>query len=231
MSAGIAVRKPASKTRQPNPLPAGLAGVHRPLLVCGILSSLLYVAMLIVVPMQWPGYSSGSQTVSELSAIDAPTRSLWVTLGTVYTLLFVAFGWGVLLSADRAKALRIAGSLMIVQGLMGLLWPPMHARGTEFTLTDVLHIGWTMMTLLLMLLAIGFGAAAMGKRFRLYSIVTVATFVLFGTFTGIAAPRVAADLPTPWLGVWERINVGAFLLWVVVLAAALLRHRETPPEA
>jgi hypothetical protein len=25
------------------------------------------------------------------------------------------------------------------------------------------------------------------------------------------------------LGVWERINIGAFLLWVVVLAVALLR--------
>jgi hypothetical protein len=40
-------------------------------------------------------------------------------------------------------------------------------------------------------------------------------------------PRIAADLPTPWVGVWERINVGAFLLWVVVLATALLR---TPAE-
>jgi flavodoxin len=30
-------------------------------------------------------------------------------------------------------------------------------------------------------------------------------------------------LPTPWIGVWERINVGVFLLWVIVLASALLR--------
>jgi hypothetical protein len=55
------------------------------LLVCGVLSSVLYVAMNVFVAMQWAGYSSASQTVSELSAIGAPTRPLWVPLGLVYT--------------------------------------------------------------------------------------------------------------------------------------------------
>ena len=43
--------------------------------------------MNVFVAMQWENYSSVSQTVSELSAIDAPTRPLWVPLGIVYTLL------------------------------------------------------------------------------------------------------------------------------------------------
>jgi len=34
--------------------------------------------------------------------------------------------------------------------------------------------------------------------------------------------RVGADLSTPWVGIWERINIGVFLLWVVVLAITLL---------
>ena len=54
---------------------------RRLLLCCGIISSLLYVAMNVFVAMQWKDYSSTSQTVSELSAIGAPTRSLWVALG------------------------------------------------------------------------------------------------------------------------------------------------------
>ena len=57
------------------------------LLVCGIVSSLLYVAMNVFVPMQWEGYSSASQTISELSAIGAPTRSLWAVPGAFYTYL------------------------------------------------------------------------------------------------------------------------------------------------
>ena len=99
------------------------------LLVCGILSSLLYAAMLVVVPLRWAAYSSASQTVSELSAIGAPTRSLWVSLGILYTMLALAFGCGVWLSAGRRPALRVAGGALIVQSLIGLFWPPMHLRG------------------------------------------------------------------------------------------------------
>ena len=54
-------------------------------LICGILSSLLYAAMTVFIAMQWEGYSSASQTVSELSAIGAPTRSLWLLPGALYT--------------------------------------------------------------------------------------------------------------------------------------------------
>ena len=50
--------------------------VQNILLACGIRSSLLYAAMLVVVPMRWDAYSSASQTVSELSAIAAPTSGL-----------------------------------------------------------------------------------------------------------------------------------------------------------
>jgi hypothetical protein len=42
------------------------------LLVCGILASLLYVVMTLLVGMLWEGYSAASQTISELSAIGAP---------------------------------------------------------------------------------------------------------------------------------------------------------------
>lgn len=200
--------------------------VRKVLLVCGILSSLLYVAMNIFVPMQWEGYSSASQTVSELSAIGAPTRPLWVLLGTAYTLLVAAFGWGVWRSAAGNRPLRVVGGLMVVYGVIGLFWPPMHLRGTEFTLTDTMHIVFAMVTVLLMLLAIGFGSVAFGKRFRFYSVATVVILIAFGALTGLDGPRIAANLPTPWVGVWERINISVFLLWVVVLAVALLRIQQ-----
>ena len=34
-------------------------------------------------------------------------------------------------------------------------------------------------------------------------------------------------MSTSWVGVGDRIQVGAFLLWIVVLAIALLRIRDT----
>ena len=202
--------------------------VRKLLLICGILSSLLYVAMNVFVAMQWEGYNSASQTVSELSAIGAPTRSLWVFLGIAYTLLVTAFGWGVWASARRNRPLRVVGGLMVAYGVIGLAWPfaPMHLRGAEFTLTDTMHIVLAMVTVLFYLLVLGFGAAAFGKRFRLYSIATMVILGAFGALTGLDGPRIAANLPTPWAGVWERINIGVFLLWIVVLAMALLRAEK-----
>jgi hypothetical protein len=200
------------------------------LLICGIISSLFYVAINIFVPLRFPGYSSVSQTVSELSAVGAPTRPLWVPLGIVYALLGAAFGWGVWKSAVGNRPLRIAGGSIFINGVISLFWPPMHQREVLAagggTLTDTLHIIFSMVTVLLFVLSIGFGAAAFGKRFRLYSIATMVTLAAFGVLTGLNAPRLEANLPTPLMGVWERINIGVYLLWVVVLAVILLRRKR-----
>jgi hypothetical protein len=205
------------------------------LLLCGLLSSVLYVAMNVFVPMQWEGYSSASQAVSELSAIDAPTRPLWVPLGIAYTLLLTAFGWGVWQSAGLNRSLRIVGGLLIANGLVGLGWPPMHLREVLAagggTLTDTLHIVWSIVTVLLMMLSIGVSATAFGRRFRHYSIATMLILVVFGTLAGMDAPNLEANLPTPWLGVWERISIGVDMLWVAVLSIALLRSENRRPSA
>ena len=204
------------------------------LLVCGILSSLLYVVMTVVVAMQYPGYSSASQTISELSAIGAPTRPLWALLGPVYAVLVIAFGFGVLKSAGPSRALRIVGALILVGfsiTSVGWTFAPMHTREVLAagggTLEDTMHIALGFATVALTLLTVGFGAAALGKRFRFYSIATIATIIAFGVLTGMDSAGVSANLPTPWIGVWQRIAWGAFLLWVGVFAIALLRLGET----
>jgi hypothetical protein len=206
--------------------------VRKALLICGILSSLLYVAMNIFVAMQWEGYSFASQTISELSAVGAPTRPLWVLLGIAYALLVTVFGWGVWESASRNRALRVVGGLLVAYGVTGIGWPfaPMHQRAVLATgggtLADTMHIVFSIVTGLVTTVAMGFGAAAFGKRFRLYSIATIVIFIVFIALTGLDGPRVAANLPTPWVGVWERIFMGVFLLWVAVLAIALLRIED-----
>jgi hypothetical protein len=202
----------------------GVDRVRRGLLVCGVASSIYYALMTVYVTSQAEGYSSISQAISELSAIDAPTRPLWVALGIPYTLLMIAFGWGVWLSAGPSRALRAAGALFVAEALIGAFWPPMHLRGAETTLTDTLHIWWTAGWLAVMLTAMGLAAAVLGRRFRLYTLATLAAFVGFGALTSIDAPRLAAGLPTPYLGLWERINMGAGMLWIAVLALTLLRR-------
>ena len=224
---GVAITSP-DRTATAEPVSESRRTVRELLLICGILSSLLYAAMLVFIPLQWEGYSSASQAVSELSAIGAPTRGLWGALGVAWTVLYAAFGWGVWLSTGPSRAMRVVGSVIIASALLGLFWPPMHLRGAEVTLTDRLHIVWTMVNGALTLLAMGFGAAAFGKRFRVYSIATMVILLGAGAVTGTYASRVAAGLPTPGMGVWERINIAVWLLWVGVLAVTLLRRTPSP---
>jgi hypothetical protein len=122
--------------------------VRKVLLVCGILSSLLYVATVVLAAIRWEGYSSTSQTVSELIAIDAPTTPLVVPLFVIYSLL-------------------------------------------------------------------------------VYAIATILILLVFGILAGLDGSRLAANLPTPWMGVWERINIFGYMLWVVVLTIVLLRVQDT----
>lgn len=206
--------------------------MQRTLLVCGIASSLLYVVINIIVTMQWKGYDSASQVVSELSAIGAPTRTLWMVLCTPYSLLIIAFALGVWKSAGENRFLRIAGGLMIAYGALGIPWffAPMHLRETLAagggTFSDSMHIALAGVTQIIYLLALGYAAAALGRKFRIYSIATVIVLLVFGVLTFLDSPGVSTNQPTPLIGVWERINIGVFLLWVVVLATILLRKER-----
>lgn len=208
---------------------------RRPLLVCGILAPVLYVAMTLFVGLLWQSYSILSGVPSELSAIGAPTRSLWVSLGAVYAVLMIAFGWGVWTSAPRNRALRVVGALLVANAVVGQFWPPMHQRAVLAagggTLTDTLHLAWAGITGLFFMLIVGFGSAALGRRFRVYSIATIVIVLACGAVTGTYASRIQADLPTPWVGAWERISIAAFMAWIAVLATALLRAPALPtPE-
>jgi NADH:ubiquinone oxidoreductase subunit 2 (subunit N) len=83
------------------------------------------------------------------------------------------------------------------------------------------------------LAAVAAGASMGGRAFRLYSFVSLVVMLGFGVLTSVLAPALASDDPTPWFGLTERIDIGAFLLWVIVLALSLLRtapRRHAPPR-
>ena len=203
--------------------------LRKALLVCGVLSSLLYVGADLLAAARVPGYHDfTSQAISELTAVGAPTRGSVEPLLIAYDFLIIAFGVGVWRSAGRKRAMRLVGGLLAGIGVLGLVaipFTPMHLRGTGSLSSDAPHIAVTGVIVLFILSAVGVGAFLFGRGFRLYSLATLATLLVFGTWTSFEAARLVADQPTPWLGVSERIHIGAYLLWVLVLAVMLLRSR------
>jgi hypothetical protein len=219
---------PAADTRQI---------VRKVLLACGVLSSALYiVAADVVAASLFDGYSRISQNISELFAFGAPSRTAFLALGLVYSVLVIAFGIGVLASAGGKRALRVAGWMVIVYGSLGFTGPffSMSQRSAiegPMAFNDLMHIILTAALVLSLIAVIVLAATAFGTRFRLYSIATLVAMVVGGALTAMQAPQLAAGEPTPWMGLTERLGIGPSLLWLAVLAVALWRRQGTGPDS
>jgi Protein of unknown function (DUF998) len=182
------------------------------LLGCGVVSSFLYAATDVLAGVRYDGYSFKSQAVSELSAAGVPTRPLVVALSTPYNALVIALGVGVWMVPGRRRAGRLAAALLIGSAVVGevtTLFFPMDQRGAEETLRGSLHPPLTAVMSLFIAAAMISAAALQGRRFRVYSIGTILTLVVFGALAARYAPQLEAGEPTPWLGVLERINIYA----------------------
>jgi Protein of unknown function (DUF998) len=204
------------------------------LLVCGVLSSALYLAADVFAWQRYPGYSPVSQVFSELLAAGAPTRPLMVTLvGVPYNLLVVALGLGVWLSPIHARAARIIGVLLVLYAIFsfaGGTFFNMDMRGSEPSPQGAVHPVATALMSVCILYTVGVGATLHGLTFRLYSIATLVTLVVFGVLAGLEAPHLAANEPTPWVGLIERVNIYAWMLWVAVLAMSLWAVQNRIPS-
>ena len=199
------------------------------LLVCGILAIPLYAATDVLAGTLYPDYSFTDQAVSELFAIGAPTSGFVIPLFTLYSLLVLAFALGVWASAGRNRALHILALMVVANAINGLvLWNffPMHMRGTEVTFTDTMHLILAATGGIIGALAVGFGAIAFGRRFRIYSILTIVAMFAPTILTFAFVPQVTANESSPWIGLLERTAFAVYWQWQIVLAIVLLRKER-----
>ena len=189
------------------------------LLAAGPLSSLLYVVFTDgIAASQWAGYRRTEQMVSELFAVGSPGYSVTAPFTWLYTVVFTAFGVGAWISVRGKRALRIGAGLLIAYGLwniMGAIFPLRIGDDSSIPM----HIVVTNIQLALMVAAMCFVAAGFHGWMRVYSIVSLAASALLGIIAFMAAPG-----PNLVLGISERISIGAFLLWVAVLAIVLWKR-------
>ncbi len=99
----------------------------------------------------------------------------------------------------------------------------MDLRGTVGSQRDARHIAATFVMSIFIVAVMAFGAFARGKRFR-YSLATIAIVVVFGTLAGLLARPMPGS--TPGLGLAERVNIYATMLWMASLAASLWRPQS-----
>lgn len=200
------------------------------LLACGILYAALYPLVNdVIAATLYDGYSRLDQAVSELSAVGAPTQRFLTAVGPILSLIFIAFGIGVLRAAGPRRSLKAAGALIIAHGAMGFLWmlAPMSRReviaASGPTPADTMHQILAGLTGLFVSAYVATAAIAFGWKFRLYSVATIAVALVFGILSGRVG-NIEAGEPTPWMGLIQRTGIGAWLVWMTVLAVVLIRE-------
>jgi hypothetical protein len=194
------------------------------LLVCGILSGILYPTADIVAALRYPGFSYTDQAVSELFAIGAPTATLVVVLFSISTALLLPLALGIWRSAPSRRVVRFVAIMLVLHALDALaLWNffPMHMRGQQPTFTDTMH---GLLAIDPFFLAVMIAAAVAWKgRFRVYTIATIVAGALLASYGLRFIPAVIANEPTPYMGLAERAGHYLNNLWFVVLSVRLLR--------
>ena len=204
---------------------------HRLLMLCGILAPVVYVAAVILGGILSPDYSHKSQAVSELIEAGAPNKGILNPLFAVYNLLTGAFGVGLFLTvrASSQTERRLSGSLgafaLIFEAVVGFLtiFFPQDPRDAAPTLTGATHIALAGLSSLatavtILLIGLWFRKIPVLRGYGTYSFITVAIIFVTG---GLAAWTVPTN--NPFAGVFERLVIGAFLQWLVVIGLRMYR--------
>jgi hypothetical protein len=195
----------------------------------------LYIGAEVYAWTQNPGYSPISQAFSELLAEGAPSRPFMVAIaGAPYNLLVAALGVGVWMSSNGRRPARIAAALLMLYAVISYLGGTvfqMDPRGAEGSVRTMLHERATAVMVVSMLLAMTVGAFLHGIRFRLYSLGTLLTVLVFAGLSFQQVGLLAAHEPAPYLGLIERVNIYAWMLWVAVLSVSIWdRRRASAPR-
>jgi hypothetical protein len=199
--------------------------IQKALLLCGLLSPLLRVTTDIIAGKLWKDYNFVSRSISDLSAIGAPTRSLVVPLEITSLVFSIVFAIGVWSFARDNTLLRITAVMLLASGvfsLIGTFFPVHLAEGitTSANKTNTVIIG---MSVLFLVLAMVFGAAAFKGWFRIFSIGLFVVFLVEDVWATWGRPFSLGGARGPLVGIQERTMLWGYLLWMAVLAVKLLR--------
>lgn len=201
-------------------------------LLGGVIAPLIYALAVILGGVLRPGYNHISQAVSELIEVGAPNKAILNPLFILYNLLTAAFGLG-LFYFVRSKSQpsgglnsgSIAALVLVAEAVFGFVtvFFPQDVPGTPFTATGTTHIvlaGLSSLTSMaaILLLALWLRGIPGMQGYRIYSWISLAIVFLTG---GTAAFMTAKGIPIN--GLMERITIGGFLQWMLVMAIKLFQ--------
>lgn len=175
----------------------------------GIVAFLSYTAAVVFSPLAYPGYNWMAQAVSDLSAANAPSLSLWNQLSCLYGVctLICAMMVCVGIQGRKTKVLRVGIYIFTAMdwvSAVGYSLFPLSDSGYAGTFQDKMHILATILVVLLSIvsLIIIIVAGARDKQCRSYGI--CAGIALGMMLVGAIGMNI---VPEAYFGIVERFSV------------------------
>ena len=177
----------------------------------GVVSFLSYTAAVVFAPLAYPGYNWMAQAVSDLSAANAPSLSLWNQLSALYNACEVVCATVVCIGiqGQKTKLLRSGIYLFAIMewiSAVGYRMFPLSDSGYAGAFQDVMHMVTTALVVLLSIvsLTVIIVAGAKSRDCRSYGICAAVALAMM--LVGAMGMKI---VPAEYFGVVERFSVFA----------------------
>ena len=177
----------------------------------GVVSLLSYTAAVVFAPLAYPCYDWMAQAVSDLSAANAPSLSLWNQLSSLYNVCEVLSIMVVCIGIQGRKTKLLRAGIYVFAAMewisaVGFRMFPLSDSGYAGTFQDKMHIFATALVVLLSIasLVIIIIAGIRDKSCRSYGI--CAAVALGMMLIGALGMKI---VPSKYFGIVERFSVFA----------------------
>lgn len=191
----------------------------------GLISLLSYLAAVLFSPSAYNGYRWMEQAVSDLSALNAPSRELWNRLNCLYApcgLVSLMMSC-VFIQQKLNRTLRVGIYLFTAMNwisAIGYTLFPLTSSGYAGTVQDVMHLTVTGMVVLLSIASLVLIMIGGYRGREMVSLAVWASLALGMMFVGAIGMNL---VPTKYFGIVERFSVFSAAGFTAVLGIQLLR--------
>lgn len=200
------------------------------LVSCGIVAPVLYVVTAIVGAALRPNdYSHIVNAISELLSNGAPNKAVLDVVFNIYNALLLVFAIGAYFAMKNLpRTCRVAMGILIGIQVLSFSWGffPMDPLGAEATFAGTMHNilgGVVALATIIMPILMGLGLRRLDgfNRYAVYSFISSAII-----FTSGLMGVILAGQGVQLFGLFERITIGTYEVWIFVTAMKLLATQQ-----
>ena len=204
--------------------------LRKTLLSCGIAAPILYIVTAIVGAALRPNdYSHIVNAISELLSNGAPNKAVLDVVFNIYNALLLMFAIGAYSAMKNFPRIsKVAMGILIAIQILSFSWGffPMDPIGAEATFAGTMHNvlgGVVAMATIVMPLLMGLGVRKLGgfNQYAVYSFISSVIIFVSGLIGVILAGQ-----GVHLFGLFERITIGTYEIWVFATASKLLKMQQ-----